>query len=281
MEISTNSQVLKNALNGDINAFQTLFAEFQNQLKSYLYRLLTDRNDTEDLVHDTFIKSFDKISTFKGNSSLKTWVFQIATNLAYDHLKKYKRWQTDAQEKSRVLASGNADIQKAFLFIKSNATSGAYEIKEHIDFCFTCISKTLLIENQVALILKDIYDFSVNDICLILAKSKGVVKHLLINARKTMTTVFENRCALINKNGVCHQCSELNGFFNPKKNQQEELMKVDLVKASKTFNREELYNLRTTLVREIDPLRSNGTDIQDIIMKCTRVAIGELEKLEI
>lgn len=280
METSTNSQILKNALNGDINAFQTLFAEFQNQLKSYLYRLLTDRNDTEDLVHDTFIKAFDKLSTFKGNSSLKTWVFRIATNLSYDHLKKYKRWQTDAQEKSRDLASGNVDIQKAFLLINLNSTSGAYEIKEHIDFCFTCISKTLLIENQVALILKDIYDFSVNDICLILEKSQGVVKHLLIDARKTMTTVFENRCALINKNGICHQCSELNGFFNPKKNQQEELVKVGLVKASKTFNREELYNLRTTLVREIDPLRSNGTDIHDIIMKCTRVAIGELEKLE-
>jgi len=41
---------LKKAKEGDINAFQTLFAEFQPQLKSYLYRLLTDRNDTDDLT---------------------------------------------------------------------------------------------------------------------------------------------------------------------------------------------------------------------------------------
>lgn len=280
MEKTNNTHTLKKALNGDINAFQTLFTEFQNQLKSYLYRLLTDRNDTEDLIHDTFIKAFDKISTFKGNSSLKTWVFQIATNLAYDHLKKYKRWQVDAQDKAKVLAGGSADIQKAFHFINLTSTSGVYELKEHIDFCFTCISKTLPIENQVALILKDMYGFSVTDICLIIEKSLGVVKHLLIDARKTMTTIFENRCALINKNGVCHQCSELNGFFNPKQNQQEELIKLDLVKASKKFNRRELYNLRTTLVREIDPLRSNGTDIQDMIMKCTRMAIGELKSLQ-
>ena len=47
----TNENILKAAINGDINAFQTLFAEFQNQLKSYLYRLVTDRNDVDDLTH--------------------------------------------------------------------------------------------------------------------------------------------------------------------------------------------------------------------------------------
>ena len=53
-------KILKNALIGDINAFQDLFSEFQNALKSYLYRLLANRNDAEDLLHDTFIKAYDK-----------------------------------------------------------------------------------------------------------------------------------------------------------------------------------------------------------------------------
>ena len=85
-----NGSNLEKALAGDINSFQSLFAEFQNQLKSYLYRLLTDRNDVDDLVHDTFIRAFDKLSTFNQDSSLKSWVFKIATNLTYDHLKKRK-----------------------------------------------------------------------------------------------------------------------------------------------------------------------------------------------
>jgi len=89
--------ILELAITGDINAFQTLFVEFQNQLKSYLYRLITDRNDVEDLTHDTFIKAFTNISTFKQDASLKTWVFRIATNLAYDHLRKLRRWKADAQ----------------------------------------------------------------------------------------------------------------------------------------------------------------------------------------
>lgn len=267
--------VLQSAISGDINAFQTLFAEFQNQLKSYLYRLLTDRNDVDDLAHDTFIKAFTKISTFNQDSSLKTWVFKIATNLAYDHLRKLKRWQADAQDRGADLAIGTEGVRRAFWLVHDNSNAGAYEMREHIDFCFTCISKALPIENQVALILKDVYDFQVKEICEILDKTEGVVKHLLNDARNVMTDVFDYRCALINKNGVCHQCSHINEIFNPKQDQQAELMKLDLVKGSKKYNREQLFTLRTLLVKSIDPLHASGTDLHDEIMKCVRTAIGE------
>lgn len=267
--------ILKAAIGGDINAFQTLFAEFQNQLKSYLYRLLTDRNDVDDLTHDTFIKAFSKISTFNRESSLKTWVFTIATNLAYDHLRKMKRWQTNAQDMGADLAIGSDEVRRIFWVAHDTSPAGAYEMREHIDFCFTCISKTLPIENQVALMLKDIYDFPVKEICLILGKTEGVVKHLLNDARNVMTDIFEHRCALINKNGICHQCSHINEIFNPKHDQQAELMKLDLVKGSKKYNREELFALRTVLVKGIDPLHAAGTDLHESIMMCVRTAIGE------
>jgi RNA polymerase sigma-70 factor, ECF subfamily len=269
-------EILKKALAGDINSFQTLFAEFQNQLRSYLYRLLTDRNDVDDLTHDTFIRAFDKIATFNQESSLKTWVFRIATNLAYDHLRKLKRWPADAQDQGATLAIGTEAIGQAFRTVHQISNAGAYEMKEHIDFCFTCISKTLPIENQVALILKDVYDFPVKEICLILDKTEGIVKHLLNYARETMTSIFDNRCALVNKNGTCDQCSQLNGIFNPKQDQQEQRMKLELVKGSTKFDREELFKMRTTLVAAIDPLHSSGTDLHDIIFRCTKTAIGEI-----
>jgi RNA polymerase sigma-70 factor (ECF subfamily) len=268
-------EILKEALGGDIHAFQTLFGEFQNQLKSYLYRLLTDRNDADDLTHDTFIKAFTKISTFKQDSSLKTWVFKIATNLGYDHLRKVKRWRADAQDRAADLAIGSEEIRQVFWMVHNTSPAGTYEMKEHIDYCFTCISKTLPIENQIALILRNIYDFDVKEICLILEKTEGVIKHLLNNARNTMTDIFEHRCALINKNGVCHQCSHINEIFNPKQDQQEELMKLELVKASKKYNREQLFALRALLVKAIDSLHASGTDFHEEIMMCLRTAIGE------
>lgn len=271
--MSDHNAQLKKALNGDINAFESLFSQIHSQLKSYLYRLFADRNDVEDISHDTFVKAFDKISTFKGESSLKTWIFKIATNLAYDELKKRKRWQVDAQDKARLLAGNSNEIKAEFRSVQSNSPFGNYEIIEHIDFCFTCISKTLVIEQQVALILKDIYDFSVKEISLIIGRSEGVVKHLLIDSRKTMTSVYDDRCALVNKRGMCHQCSELNGFFNPQQNQQQAILDLDLVKASDKFNREELFELRARLVKTINPLQSSGSDLHEIIMKCARIAV--------
>jgi RNA polymerase sigma-70 factor (ECF subfamily) len=272
-------QLLKKALGGDIISFQALFAEFQNQLRSYLYRLLADRNDVDDLTHDTFIRAFDKIPTFNQDASLKTWIFKIATNLAYDLLRKRKRWEVDAQDRGREYSMATPDVKQACRMVHATSPAGNYEIKEHIDYCFICISKTLPVENQVALILKDMYDFSVADICQILEKTEGVIKHLLIDARKTMIGVFDNRCALINKNGACHQCSELNGIYNPKQDQQQELMKLDLVKGSKKFRRDELYAMRTQLIKAIDLLHSNGADLTEILFRVTRKAIGEIDKV--
>lgn len=270
-----NKELVNRAAGGDIHAFQELFAGFQSQLKSYLYRLLANRNDAEDLTHDTFIKAFDKLATFKGESSLKTWVFQIATHLAYNYLERRKRWVPDVKTQAKHLVLGNQKVYDEIVNVAQTSPHAVFDMKEHIDTCFTCMAKNLPIENQIALMLKDVYDFSVADVCLILDKTEGVVKYLLQDARKTMTDIFDNRCALINKNGVCNQCSELNGWFNPKQNQQEALMELDLVKGSKKFNREELFQLRTQLIKAIDPVRSNGADLQEVLLKCNRMVMGE------
>jgi RNA polymerase sigma-70 factor (ECF subfamily) len=216
----SNERLVNQDLEGNIESFHKLYLEFQPQLKSFLYRLLADRNDVEDLAQDTFVKAFEKIGTFKSTSSLKTWVFQIATNLARDFLRNRKRWPINAQDKAKELATAEPAIPEAFGRVHQYSPNGRYEIMEHIDFCFTCISKTLPLDQQVVLILKDVYDFPRKEIALVIDKTEGVVKHLLFNARKTMTHIFDRRCALVNKEGTCHQCTELSGYFNPKHNRR-------------------------------------------------------------
>lgn len=278
--MTDHERLLENAKNGNINAFHALFRTFQPQLKSYLYRLLVDRNDTEDILHDTFVKAFDKIGTFKGNASLKSWVFRIGTNLSYDFLKSRKRWSDDAQDRAKELAGKSLTIRKTFDQIHERSSYGHYDIREHIDFCFTCISKTLPIKQQVALILKDVYGFSRAEIGEIIESSEGVVKHLLHDSRTSMTEIFNHRCALINKRGTCHQCTELAGVYNPKQAKQEYLMKIEMIEKAPDAQAEELYKLRAALVAHIDPLRSSGADLQDAIMQCTRQAVGEIERME-
>lgn len=261
------TEILKNAQNGDIRAFHTLFSEFHPQLKSYLYRLVADRDDMEDLAHDVFILAFENVAQFKGESSLKTWVFTIATNRAWKHLKDQKRWTTDTLERTKDFAHSNADAMATIDQASKYAPHRIYEIREHIDYCFTCTSKMLEIEQQLALILKDVYAFKVREVAVILNKTHGAAKHLLFNGRQTMMRIFDETCAFVSKQGVCNQCSELNGRFNPEQDRQAEEMKVKMVREREKVDRVGLYELRAELVRGVDPLHANGADLHEAFLR--------------
>lgn len=244
-----------------------VYQDYLPELKSYLYRLICDEEITNDITQDTFVKVLEKKSQFQGQSTLKTWIFSIATNLAKDWLRERNRWSVTAQDDAKALAQSDPAYRTNFMNISENSSNGRFDFKEHISFCFTCIAKTLDIEKQVVLILKDIYDFKVIEISIILNKPTGTVKHWLFRARQSMIEIFDRRCALINKKGVCYQCSELNGFFNPK---QEKLKNV-FPKAGK----KELYVLRAKLVKEINPISSKGSELEDSIMQVLRKAIND------
>ena len=261
-----DENLLAQAQAGEIRAFHTLFAEFQPQLKSYLYRLIANRNDMEDIAQDVFIIAFENIKSFREEASLKTWVFTIATNRAKQHLKKQKRWVIDTFEQTRLMAYRETNLLDQINQTHQFSPQGVYDIKEHIDYCFTCVSKMLPIEQQIALILADVYGFKTKEICQILEASTSQIKHYLHNARKKMIEIFDHTCALVNKNGVCNQCSELNGKFNPKQDRQAELMKIQWVKNRDNHTHQELYQLRAELVRGIDPLQGNGFDLHEVMM---------------
>ncbi|MBN8694599.1 MAG: RNA polymerase sigma factor [Bacteroidetes bacterium] len=275
-----NSELIAKAKAGEIAAFHQLFNPFQKELKAYVYRLVTDRSDAEDITHDVFVKAFEKIALFQGRSSLKTWVFSIATHMCIDFLRGRRRWESDSQDRARLHAEASMDVEEALINKNKYSQYGLYEIKEHIDFCFTCMSKTLPIEQQIALILKDMFDFTVKEITEIIKSTVPTVKHYLHDARKTMTIIFDHRCALISKKGICHQCSELNGYFNPKQNSQYELMKLELVKNADSKQKEELFDLRTKLIKHIDPLNAEGSDLHEVFMQLTRKVEGEIEDID-
>jgi RNA polymerase sigma-70 factor, ECF subfamily len=103
----------------------------------------------------------------------------------------------------------------------------------------------------------------------------GVIKHHLHKSRGTMSNVFEHRCSLINKNGICHQCSELNGFRNTKAETQRIISEMELVKAAEQKDKNYLFTIRTELVKAIDPLNASSTDLHDFLLKQTAKAVDE------
>jgi RNA polymerase sigma-70 factor (ECF subfamily) len=193
---------------------------------------------------------------------LKTWVFSIASNLARDLLRSKKRWPETVTDICREESLGNPQFFQEALQIRQTSPQGNFEIKEHIAFCFTCVSKSLPLEQQLALLLKEVYGFSMKEIASILNQTEAMVKYYLHTSRSRMIEVFDQRCSLINKQGICHQCTELNGIFNPKQKAQEELVKIEMAKDAENKSKEELFDLRMKILQELDPFESGAAELQ-------------------
>lgn len=238
------------------------FEGIKGQLKSYILRMTTSVEDTEDILQEAYIKAHEKLDTFKGDSSIKTWVFAIASNQARDLLKSKKRWPENVTDICKEAAMSNQEFFGEAMQLRQTSPQGNFEIKEHITFCFTCVSKSLPLEQQLTIFLREVYEFKVKEIAEILAQTEAMIKYYLHVGRSKMTEVFDHRCSLINKEGICHQCTELNGIFNPDQNAQEELVKIDMVKAQENKDREHLLDLRLKLLKELDPFESGAAALQ-------------------
>lgn len=245
-----------------VEFFNKEFEGITVPLKSYLVRITASVADAEDIVQETYLKALDKLDTFRGDSSLKTWLFAIASNLAKDNLRVQKRWTENVTDITKAAALSNKQFFQEAMHIRTTSPNGHYEAKEHIAFCFTCISKSLPLEQQLCVFLKEVYEFKISEISTILNTTEAMIKYYLHTGRSKMIDIFEGRCALINKAGICHQCSELNGIFNPKQNTQEELMKLDLVKEAEKGDKEHLFDLRMQILKEIDPFQSKASELQ-------------------
>ncbi len=251
-----------------VEDFQQQFGQLHARLRSYLFRLTTSLEDAEDLAHDTYIKALKSLPTFAGRATLKTWLFAIATNLARDQQRVKQRWREDTQDRCREDTQASPEKVDRMRSIADESPSQKYEFKEHIDYCFTCIAKTLVVEQQIALILKEIYGFKVSEIMEILGQSEGQIKYALTQARNTMSEIYERRCELVNKTGVCYQCSEINDFIRPEQDGEKQMARLKLYQeARQNASRQELFDLRAELIRNLDPLDAPGARLHEYLLK--------------
>ncbi len=226
-------------------------------------RITASPKDAEDLAHDTYVRAVDKLETFREESSLKTWLFAIASNLARDNARAQKRWTENVTDIARAEALGKRAFLQEALHIATTSPQGQFEIKEHIAFCFACISKSLPLEQQIrCIVLKEVYGFKIAEVAIIIGVTEAMAKYYLHEARAKMIGIFEGRCALINKEGTCHQCSELNGIFNPRQNTQQELTKIGLAREAGNASKAHLFDLRMQILQEIDPFSSKAAELQ-------------------
>lgn len=111
-------QLVELSQRGDSNAFELLFTSFKTRLHHSLYKILRNYHETEDIVQQAFLRAWEKIGTFKGNSSFYTWLYRIGFNLAITKINSSRESQLDESFESTLAASNNveAEIDKSELY---------------------------------------------------------------------------------------------------------------------------------------------------------------------
>jgi len=192
---------------------QEVLEPVRRELTSYLCRLVLRPQVAEELTQTTFLRALECSDTIPDEAEgARAWVFRVATNLAFDELRRHSSWRESLVSDLREAAEANPDF-----VARSHAMVGTPETKaiarEHLVACFACAMKRLPERRAAALLLREVNGFSHDETAAILGATAGQVKNWLQEARAEMTSAYEQSCALIRKGGVCHQCIELDGFM--------------------------------------------------------------------
>lgn len=237
------------ACEGDRDAFGSLVEPWRKPLFGYIYRMVSLRQDAEDLLQDVLVRVLENIREYRGEARFKSWLFGIATHACLDHLRSKKRWRVEAQligEQEARITPGHHEALVQLM----QKPEFKFEIREHIAFCFSCIARSLPPEEQAALMLREVLGFTAREAARIAGVSEPVFRHRLSEARAQMTRDFEGLCALINKEGVCHQCRGLRELGLPNR-AGPDLVQIELAPGV-ALNSENLFDARIAIARDAD-----------------------------
>lgn len=88
LEADSDLQIVRRVQEGDVAAFDQLVTKYRGRVYAVVYNMTSNREDASDLTQDAFIKSFQSINRFQGQSSFFTWLYRIAVNSTLTHLRK-------------------------------------------------------------------------------------------------------------------------------------------------------------------------------------------------
>jgi len=189
------------------------YLSVRKELTSYLCRMVIRPQVAEELAQTAFLRGIEGGEDLpESDEGVRAWLFRVATNLALDELRRHSTWRETMMLDLRDAAE--ADRQ---LVDQSLAMAGTPETKaiarEHLVACLACTLRNLPERKAAALLLKEVHGFSVEEAAGMLDATPTQVKNWLQEARSYMSERYGQTCALISKQGVCHQCVELDGFF--------------------------------------------------------------------
>ncbi len=85
-----DSRLIHAALNGDDSAYKRLMKKYHDAIYNFIYRMVHDKQQVEDLTQEAFIKAFSSLASFNEEYAFSTWLYKIATNNSIDYIRRRK-----------------------------------------------------------------------------------------------------------------------------------------------------------------------------------------------
>ena len=204
MAISSEQELLQAARQGDEGAFQPLVQRYQGELHAHCYRMLGSVHDAEDALQEALLRSWRGLNRFEGRSSLRSWLYTIATNTCLNQLaKRPKRvlpidygpsWDPHDGVGEPVVESVWIEPYPDERLADGLAGPEArYEQREAVELAFVAALQHLPANQRAALILREVLGFSAAEVAEALETSVQSVNSALQRARKTVEDKLPER----------------------------------------------------------------------------------------
>ena len=166
---------------GDETAFSEVVAEHQRMVVQLAINLLGDRDEALDLSQEVFLRVFRTISRFRGQSSLKTWIYRIAVNQARNRHRFWRR----RHRADQVSLDAHVATHGEFLSAATSRPDKVFAQKELAARLENALD-ALPFDQRTAIVLREVDGLSYEEIAYSLGVAVGTVKSRLTRARQTL-----------------------------------------------------------------------------------------------
>lgn len=170
-----DAELVQQARGGDLDAFEALVRKHQGPLYGYVYRMLGNPHEAEELVQVALVQAWKHIGGFRGGSSFKTWLYRIATNRC---INKVTRRKPTVELPETLVGPESEEPEQAF-----RGRQRAEAVRQALD--------ELPADQRAALVMATWDDMSYKEIGRAMGRSARAVDSLLFRARQNLKRLLE------------------------------------------------------------------------------------------
>ena len=173
--------VIRRVLDGDVNAFEDLVAAYEKNVYNLALRMTGNAQDAEDMAQEAFIKAYNSLPGFRGDSKFSVWLYRIVSNVCLDFLRRQNRRPASS------LSQEDEDGEETQLDIPDESQSPELLLERSLtQEAVQRGLQSLSDEQRQILLLREIQGLSYEEIGQALALEEGTVKSRIFRARKKL-----------------------------------------------------------------------------------------------